>query len=157
MSNLVPLSNKHRLFVDELFLQGFHATKAYLSVYKGVTTESACERGSKLLRRDNVKAEILARQALMLPKQLITRDEILQDLIDIKNAQKTAWAPSALKALEIILKMQGFNSPDEIKISGDLNLSLKFPSLNSESDEESEEDDDIPEGDIIIDSNNPPL
>jgi hypothetical protein len=43
----MALNNKQIAFIDEYFVNGFNGTKAYLSVYKGVTDETAQRNASK--------------------------------------------------------------------------------------------------------------
>ena len=52
----------------------------------------------------------------------ITKEEIIQDLIDIKNANKYDKPVVATKAIEVINKMMGYNAVDkqEIKLQGDI-------------------------------------
>lgn len=131
----MKLTRRNIAFIDEYMNNGGIAVKAYLFAYQGVTENTARREGSRLLSFPHIQLEIQNRQAILNSKQLITREQLLKDLIDIKESQKLTNPPSALKSIEIINKMLGFNEPSEIKVSGNLNLELKFPNLENTSDD----------------------
>ena len=119
-----PLKNKkHQAFVLAFFENNQNATKAYAKVY-GVDDKIAGASGPRLLQNVRIQAKIAEIQAETAKKVLITREELLQDLVDIKNRQKEDFAPSALKAIEIINKMCGFNEPERIEHSGVIKLGI---------------------------------
>ena len=95
-----------------------NATRAYATVYK-VNDRVAGPSGDRLLK--NVKVEeYLQEQKQNLAKRLnITKEEILLDLQDIKDRNKGVRDATAMKAIEIINKMSGFDAPvkSEITIS----------------------------------------
>lgn len=51
------LSDKHRAFIDEYFLNGYNATRAYMKIYPKSGYESARALASALLTNVNIKAE----------------------------------------------------------------------------------------------------
>jgi phage terminase small subunit len=119
-----PLKNKkHQAFVEAFFENNLNATKAYAKVY-GVDDKTAGVNGHKLLKNTKIQVRIAEIQAISANKLLITREELLQDLVDIKNLNKSEFAPSALKAIEIINKMCGFNEPERIEHSGVIKLGI---------------------------------
>jgi hypothetical protein len=121
MSNI---SKKHLAFIDAYFTNGFNATQAYKSVYKKVTDASAAERGSKLLRHVNVAPEVARRQAVNSANFEIKKEDLMKDLMDIKNNCKTSFPPSAIKAIEVLNKMNGFDQPTKIEHSGDMSINI---------------------------------
>ena len=114
----MSLSPKHKAFCDEYLANGMNATRAYATVYK-VNDRVAGPSGDRLLK--NVKVEeYLQEQKQNLAKRLnITKEEILMDLQDIKDRNKGVRDATAMKAIEIINKMSGFDAPvkSEITIS----------------------------------------
>lgn len=119
-----PLKNKnHEAFCLAYMKYNYNATKAYCEVY-GVGESTGGANGNKLLKNAKVLARIEHLQAQIAKKVMITREELIMDLIDIKNSNKTEFAPSALKAIEIINKMLGFNEPERIEHSGIIKLGI---------------------------------
>jgi murein tripeptide amidase MpaA len=47
----------------------------------------------------------------------ITKEELLNDLVDIKNNNKGVRDATAMKAIELISKMSGFDAPTRQEIS----------------------------------------
>lgn len=135
MSNL---SKRHIKFIDEYFANGMNGTRAYMSVYKNVTEESANVNASRLLATDKVKAEVARRQAITAAKFEIKKEDLMKDLIEIKNSCKTSFPPSAIKAIEVLNKMNGFDAPTKIEHSGELNIDLRIPGMDNDDDKHSE-------------------
>ncbi len=119
----MELTNKrHKKFADEYLTNGFNATKAYLAVYKDVKQESAEALSSKLLSNIKVEEYIKASQLVLSKKYEITKESLIKDLADIKEAQKENNATAAIKAIEVISKMLGLFEPDKIQHSGIPNI-----------------------------------
>ena len=114
----MKLSAKHKAFCDEYLANGMNALQAYKSVYK-VSDKVAGASGVRLLDNVNVK-EYLQQERQSLAKRLnITKEELLLDLQEIKDRNKGVRDATAMKAIEIINKMSGFDAPvkSEITIS----------------------------------------
>lgn len=111
------MKQKHVIFVQNYLVDG-NATQAYLKAYPNVTYETAVVNGSRLLTNAKVKEAIEAGKQELKEKMLITKEDLIKDLIDIKNAQKTDNAQAAIKAIEVISKMLGLNEPEKIEHSG---------------------------------------
>ena len=106
----MSLSAKHKAFCDEYLANGMNATQAYKSVYK-VTDKVAGTSGPRLMENVGIK-QYLQEQRQMIAKQLnITKEELLLDLQEIKNSNKGIRDGIAMKAIEIINKMSGFDAP----------------------------------------------
>jgi phage terminase small subunit len=104
------LSAKHKAFCDEYLVNGLNATQAYKSVYK-VSDKVAGASAPRLL--DNVRVkEYLQEQGEKTAERLqITKEGLLQDLIQIKENNIETRPATAMKAIEIINKMSGFDAP----------------------------------------------
>ena len=121
------LTNKrHIAFLDEYFVNGFNAGKAYAKVYLVKNELVAISSGSRLLTNDDIKEEMAKRQAVNAANSALKRQELIEDLIEIKNTQKNIYAPAALKAIELLLKANGWNEPDKTEHSGSLGLDLNI-------------------------------
>ena len=106
----MSLSAKHKAFCDEYLANGMNATQAYKSVYK-VTDKVAGTSGPRLMENVGIR-QYLQEERQKLAKQLnITKEELLLDLQEIKNSKKGIRDGIAMKAIEIINKMSGFDAP----------------------------------------------
>lgn len=133
-----PLKNKkHEAFCVSYMKNNHNATKAYCEVY-GVGDGTGGVNGFKLLKNAKIVARIDYLQSQIAKKVMITREELIMDLIDIKNNNKIEFSPSALKAIEIINKMCGFNEPEKIEHSGIIRLGIPGVIDNTKSIEEEE-------------------
>ena len=104
------LSAKHKAFCDEYLSNGLNATQAYKSVYK-VTDKVAGASGPRLMENVRIK-EYLQEQGEKTAERLqITKEGLLQDLIQIKENNIETRPATAMKAIEIINKMSGFDAP----------------------------------------------
>lgn len=70
------LDPKHALFVDKYFELTFNATKAAIAA--GYSRRSARQQGSRLLTKDDIKAEVERRFA----EQVMSKSEVLARLAD---------------------------------------------------------------------------
>jgi phage terminase small subunit len=104
------LSIKHKAFCDEYLSNGMNATQAYKSVYK-TNDKVAGASGGRLLENVKVK-EYLQQQGQKTAERLeITKEGLLKDLIQIKENNIDTRPVTAMKAIEIINKMSGFDAP----------------------------------------------
>lgn len=113
----IKIKPRHQAFVEEYLQNGQNATAAYQKLFK-VTEKTAAVQGSKLIRKDNVIAYIKQKQQELADKVLITKQDIIQDLINLKQQCINEGTPraiqNALKTIEIINKMLGYNAPEQI-------------------------------------------
>lgn len=109
----MKLTDKQRKFIDE-YLIDLNASAAYIRA--GYSEKFANTHGSKMLQNATIKAEVDRRKAEASKIAGVTRDEIIADLKSIKDAFKgyDKYPPHALKAIEILNKMLGFNEPEKI-------------------------------------------
>jgi phage terminase small subunit len=112
----MSLSSKHKAFCDEYLSNGLNATQAYKSVYK--TTDKVAEASaSRLLLNVKVKDYLQIEGQKTAERLQITKEELLNDLVDIKNNNKGVRDVTAMKAIELISKMSGFDAPTRQEIS----------------------------------------
>lgn len=114
----MSLSPKHKSFCDEYLANGLNATQAYKTVYK-VSDKVAGASAPRLLENVRVK-EYLQQEGEKTAQRLqITKEGLLQDLMQIKENNIDTRPATAMKAIEIINKMSGFDAPvkSEITIS----------------------------------------
>lgn len=116
------MNNRHQAFADEYLSNGLNATQAYLSTYPSVTENTAKVNGSKLLTNTNIKDYIDTKREQTSKVLNISKESLIQDLIDIKNGNIKDRPMIAVKAIETINKMQGYNAVEkqEIKLQGDI-------------------------------------
>lgn len=114
----MKLSAKHQAFCDEYLANGMNALQAYKSVYK-VNDKVAGASGVRLLDNVNVKDYLQEERKKTAERLNITKEELLLDLQEIKDRNKGVRDATAMKAIEIINKMSGFDAPvkSEITIS----------------------------------------
>jgi len=75
------LSNKHRRFVDEYFINNMNATAAYCATY-GVDRDTGRNNGARLLANDYIQAEITRR----MKEKAMGSDEVLTRLSGMARA-----------------------------------------------------------------------
>ena len=114
----MKLSAKHQAFCDEYLSNGFNATRAYKTVYS-VSDKIAGASGVRLLENAKVKEYIEIERQKTYEKKIVTKEELLRDLQEIKDRNRGVRDQTAMKAIEIINKMSGFDAPvkSEITIS----------------------------------------
>jgi phage terminase small subunit len=112
------LSAKHKAFCDEYLANGMNATQAYKSVYK-TNDKVAGASGGRLLENVKIKEYLQEQQETTSQRLQITKEELLNDLVEIKNNNKGIRDGVAMKAIEIINKMSGFDAAikQDIKIT----------------------------------------
>lgn len=111
------INHKHKLFVDHYLSNGLNATRAYMAVYPDKTEESAAVLAHKLLR--NVKVNELIEQYKVKESErlLVTKEQVIQDLLFIKDAQLQNNPQHSIKALEVINKMLGYYTENKVDIT----------------------------------------
>ena len=110
----MKLSEKQQLFVNE-YLIDFNATKA--AIRAGYSEKTAYSQGPRLLENVEIQKAIEEAREKTIAKLQITREDVLKDLIFIKEQNIIDWPPHALKALEMINKMLGFNETEKQEVT----------------------------------------
>ena len=83
------LTDKQRLFCV-YYIRSFNATKAYQKAYK-CSYENAMQNGSRMLRNDKVKEEILRLKQERLNREFLSESDIFQKYMDIAFADITDY------------------------------------------------------------------
>lgn len=107
------LTKKQELFIHHYIANAGNATQAAISA--GYSEKTAYSIGEENLRKPEIKAEIERLQAETIKDIKITKERLLNDLNDILLANKDNPRGGfvALKAIEIVNKMLGYNEPDK--------------------------------------------
>lgn len=83
------LTDKQRLFCI-YYIRSFNATKAYQKAY-GCSYENAMQNGSRMLRNDKVKEEIIRLKQNRLNRELLSEEDIFQKYMDIAFSDITDY------------------------------------------------------------------
>lgn len=116
------MKDSHKRFADEYLVNGMNATQAYLVAYPNASERTAGENGFKLLKNAEISDYIKQKQEETSINLNVSKERLIQDLIDIVNDNKKIRPGAATKAIEVINKMQGYNAVEkqEIKLQGDV-------------------------------------
>jgi phage terminase small subunit len=123
------MNEKHKKFCDEYLSNGNIGGKAYMVAYPSVKKEeTARANASRLLTNASVQEYIKAEQDKSSQKLEITRESLLEDLKRIQSNTESTNPQAALKAVDLMIKMLGFNAPikSETKLSGGLDVTKLF-------------------------------
>ena len=112
----MKLSDKHKAFCDEYLSNNLNATQAYKSVY-GVSDKVAGASGPRLLENVRIKEYIQKQQEKTAKRLEIRKEDLIQDLVRIKDDNMEDAPPFAIKAIEVINKMLGFNASEKQEIT----------------------------------------
>ena len=109
------LNKKQHKFIDE-YLIDLNATEA--AIRAGYSKKTARQQGSRLLTNDDISAEVKRRQKASSKNAKKTRDDIIEDLETVVNKYLMAGnlTTNALKAIDMLSKMQGWYEPDKQEI-----------------------------------------
>ena len=107
-------NKKWKLFADE-YLIDMNASRAYVAA--GYSSKTPDKNAYKLLDKKEIKDYIQEQQDKSSQALKITREDLLQDLLDIKNANKREGTIHSLKAIEIINKMLGYYAAEKQDIT----------------------------------------
>lgn len=113
------LNHRQKCFVDEYLSNGMNARQSYLTVYQPDSkVEIVDAAASQLLSNLKVKRYLEDRMGELSRKSEVTREEILKDLIEIKNSFKDNPNSShSLRAIDTINKMLGYYAPEKQELT----------------------------------------
>lgn len=97
------LTDKQQLFCI-YYIRCFNATKAYQKAY-GCDYVSAMQNGSRMLRNDKVKEEILRLKQERLNREFLSEEDIFQKYMDIAFADITDFVEFGNEDVDVILDM----------------------------------------------------
>ena len=129
-----PLSNKHKAFVLEYCSNGYNATKAYRTVYKGCSDKTAEVNGCVLLRNTKIKQAIDGFVAETKDKAGWTIELAQQKLIHAHNTAEALNQPAVMvSSIVSINRMFGLDrdsgtgqQPLQINVSTEPKPALKL-------------------------------
>lgn len=109
------LTSKQQKFYNEYILD-FNGTAAVIRA--GYSEKGASVTANILLKNPRIVADINKFNAKLADSASKSREEIVKDLEKVVNKflMSGFQTGQALKAIEILNKMLGFNSPEELKI-----------------------------------------
>jgi phage terminase small subunit len=126
MSKLTP---KQLRFVEEYLIDS-NATQA--AVRAGYSAKTAHSSGPRMLDNVGVKNLIEEKQSKIVKKLTFTRESIMQDLMDIIQANKIERPNTAIKAIEVINRMTGFDIPKDEVTRTDNTFEIKIVGVSKE-------------------------
>lgn len=107
----MSLSPKQFKFVQE-YLIDMNATQA--AIRSGYSAKTAYSQGPRLLENVEIKEEIRKHQQRLEIHTDISKKKILDKLWTMVENNEENMEVIAIKAIEVINKMQGYNEPDKI-------------------------------------------
>lgn len=121
------LTSKQLRFIDEFLIDG-NATRSYVAA--GYSPKLAHTAASKLLQNSRIAELIKEKQEQVSKKLEVTRESIIQDLLDIKNNTKATSPQHAIKAIEVISKMLGFDQGQIEEVKDDKEIKITIHTKN---------------------------
>ena len=94
------LTDKQRLFCI-YYIRSFNATKAYQKAY-GCSYENAMQNGSRMLRNDKVKEEIIRLKQNRLNQELLSEEDIFQKYMDIAFSDITDYVKFGTEKVPVL-------------------------------------------------------
>lgn len=118
----MKLSDKQKRFVEE-YLVDNNASRAYVAA--GYSSKHPDKNSYKLLKKPEIAEYIKSVQKATSERLEIKKEDILIDLIEIKDNNKQSNPNTSIKSIEVLNKMLGFNEPEkqEVKHEG---LSIQY-------------------------------
>ena len=110
------LSIKHKAFCDEYLSNGLNQVQAYKSVYK-CSDKAALSNAARVMDNEGVRVYIQKQQEKTAKRLEIRKEDLIQDLLIIKENNMEDAPPFAIKAIEVINKMLGFNASEKQEIT----------------------------------------
>jgi phage terminase small subunit len=120
-------NERWKLFVDEYLTNGMNAAQAYMKIFSTNNPNAAKASAAKLLKKPKVAELIKQHQEAMIAKYEWSKEQILNDLMRIKDMHIKKNPAASLKAIEIAVKMLGLNAPEQLELKGVQVLQLLPP------------------------------
>ena len=129
-TELKPLNVRQEKFV-ELYSTTANATQS--AIEAGYSESSAAVTGFNLLKMPQIQAAIKQNQIKFRQETKLTREDLINDLIFfLEQAKSEDGSPNdGMRAIEILNKMLGFNSPDKLDVTSK-SLSVNYIIPNDE-------------------------
>lgn len=112
------MTNRHLSVIEEYLSNGGNQTDAWRKFYPKCTPRSASRSSSNFFKIPEVMEVIADKQAVMRDKAIITKEEVIQVLVDImKSTDLEVSKLVVIKAAVEINKMMGYNAVDKKEIT----------------------------------------
>ena len=129
------LNYKQELFLQEYIANGLKGAEAYMTIYKTNSRKGAAVNAHKILNSEAGKA-FMDNVRAQSDSIVVTRNKMVEETLGIlKNAKDDLRYATALKAIELISKLEGFFKEDNNK-NVDVNINFEFENLNDDEDED---------------------
>lgn len=103
------------------YLKSANGMKAYMAAYPNCTNEAAAyANASRLLKNDRIVAYLEEKRAELEKKEIISREQILNDLNIIVNSNILERPLVAIKAYELAVKMLGYQPSTTKSVQQDI-------------------------------------
>jgi phage terminase small subunit len=103
------------------YLKSNNATNAYKAAYPNCKNDaSAWSNGSRLLRNDKVNKYLEQRRSELEKKEIISREQILNDLNIIVTQNMSERPLVAIRAYELAVKMLGYQPSTTKSVQQDI-------------------------------------
>lgn len=112
-----PIIERHLSFCEEYLRNGLNATQAYIKTYPDSSYDAAKSSAALLLTNPNIRKYIADKREESSKSLKISKEMLIQDLLDIKNANLGGKSSLAIRAIEVINRMQGYNEPEKSDIT----------------------------------------
>lgn len=120
------INDKQMMFIDELSINGWNATAAYMKVYPNSSYEAARADAARLLTNANIKAEVEARKEEYKAKFKIDQEYIVNEyLLLIANCKTENDRRTLNGALANLMKLTGNDiQRTELTVNGPIKLTF---------------------------------
>lgn len=103
------------------YLKSANGMRAYMAAYPNCTNEAAAyANASRLLKNDRIVAYLEQRRSEMEKKEIISREQILNDLNIIVTQNLSERPAIAIKAYELAVKMLGYQPSTTKSVQQDI-------------------------------------
>ena len=130
------LTSKQEDFCQHYIINGGNATKAYQSAYncENMKLESIHRVAHEQIRKEQVAHRIKELQQENAKNFRYTKDEVMKSLESVIDNYllEGKLTGNALKAIEILNKMNGWNEPDKLEHSGISEINIILPKRDEE-------------------------
>ena len=123
-------NNKRRLFAKYYFENGFDAIDAHIKA--GYNPKYAHTNAYTKLNFPEVQEELKILKEKLRERIMISKEQILADLLLIKDNNMEDAPQHALKSLEMVIKMLGYNEPDKLDVNQDISININLPNEDGE-------------------------
>lgn len=110
------MKTTHIKFAEHYVIHG-NASEAYQQAFPTAARTTCATNGDKLLRNAAIQAYIKEKQDELAKNNVITKEQILNDLKTIVANNLQERPAIAIKAYDLAVKMLGYNQPIETMVT----------------------------------------